>query len=149
MIATGPLGDETWFTSRGEGRPSQRPDLVFIFADDLGWADLGCFGSTEISTPNLDRLAGEGVRFTHAYSASPVCSPTRIGLYTGRYPGRLRAGLEEPMRTRGELNGIPHSHPTLPKLLAGAGYTTAMFGKWHWSVRQPRARGIRRRFRNA
>jgi arylsulfatase A-like enzyme len=131
MIATGPLGDETWFTSRGEGRPSQRPDLVFIFADDLGWADLGCFGSTEISTPNLDRLAGEGVRFTHAYSASPVCSPTRIGLYTGRYPGRLRAGLEEPMRTRGELNGIPHSHPTLPKLLAGAGYTTAMFGKWH------------------
>lgn len=130
-LATGLLGDERWFTSRGTGRPAIRPDLIFILADDLGWADLGCFGSNEINTPNLDRLAGEGVRFTHAYSASPTCSPTRIGLYTGRYPGRLAAGLEEPMRTRAEFNGIPHDHPTLPKLLVDAGYSTAMFGKWH------------------
>src|SRR5690606_24546834 len=100
-------------------------------ADDLGWADLGCFGSTTIRTPHLDRMAAEGVRFTHAYSASPVCSPTRIGLYTGRYPCRLHAGLEEPMRTRDERNGIPHEHPTLPSLLADGGYATAMFGKWH------------------
>lgn len=130
-MATGLLDGERWFTSRRDGRPAERPDLVFIFADDLGWADLGCFGSTEIATPNLDRMAAEGVRFTHAYSASAVCSSTRIGLYTGRYPCRLHAGLEEPMRTREERNGIPHDHPTLPSLLADAGYSTAMFGKWH------------------
>jgi len=129
--ATRPLGDERWFASRATGRPEARPDLLFIFADDLGWADLGCFGSNEIATPVLDRLAAEGVRFTHAYSASSVCSPTRIGLYTGRYPCRLHAGLEEAMRTRDERNGIPHDHPTLPKLLAEGGYSTAMFGKWH------------------
>lgn len=129
--AIGPIGNERWFHSRGGRRPATRPDLVFIFADDLGWADLGCFGSTTIRTPNLDRMAAEGVRFTHAYSASPVCSPTRIGLYTGRYPCRLHAGLEEPMRTRDERNGIPHDHPTLPSLLVDGGYSTAMFGKWH------------------
>lgn len=129
--ATGLVGDERWFKSRDDGRPADRPDIVFVLADDLGWADLGCFGSTAISTPNLDRMAREGVRFTHAYSASAVCSPTRIGLYTGRYPCRLRAGLEEPMRTRASDNGIPHDHPTLAKLLVAAGYTTAMFGKWH------------------
>jgi arylsulfatase A-like enzyme len=118
------------FTSRRGGRPSP-PNMVFILADDLGWADLGCFGSDAISTPNLDRLAAEGIRFTHAYAGSPWCSPTRISLYTGRHPGRIPAGLEEPLRTRKEENGIPASHPTLPSLLAGAGYETAMIGKWH------------------
>ena len=121
---------ETPFTSRGGGRTSP-PNLIFILADDLGWADLGCFGSTEIATPNLDRLAAQGVRFTHAYASSSWCSPTRIGLYTGRNPGRLQAGLEEPLRTRTEENGIPADHPTLPSLLVDAGYETAMFGKWH------------------
>lgn len=130
-FTTGPRAGERWFRGRADGRPAERPDLVFVFADDLGWADLGCFGSPDIRTPNLDQAAASGVRFTHAYSASPVCSPTRIGLYTGRYPGRLHAGLEEPLRTRDERNGIPHDHPTLPKLLADAGYSTAMFGKWH------------------
>ncbi len=126
-----PVGDERWFASRGTGRPARRPNIVFVLADDLGWADLGCFGSTEIETPNLDRLAAEGIRFTHAYAPSPWCSPTRIALYTGRYPGRLDAGLEEPLRTRQDGNGIPHDHPTLASLLVDAGYTTAMFGKWH------------------
>ncbi len=107
------------------------PNVVFILADDLGWADLGCYGATEIATPNLDRLAADGVRFTHAYAASPWCSPTRIGLYTGRNPGRLPCGLEEPLRTRSEEMGIPAGHPTLPSLLVDAGYDTAMFGKWH------------------
>ena len=68
------------------------PNVLFILADDLGWADLGCYGSDTISTPNLDRLAAHGVRFTHAYAGSPWCSPTRISLYTGRFPGRLAAG---------------------------------------------------------
>ncbi|MGD9752060.1 MAG: sulfatase-like hydrolase/transferase [Acidimicrobiia bacterium] len=121
---------ETAFASRRGGR-GPRPDIVFILADDLGWADLGCFGSPSIRTPNLDRLAAEGVRFTHAYAGSSWCSPTRLSLYTGRNPGRLSAGLEEPLRTRADGNGIPAGHPTLPSLLRTAGYGTAMFGKWH------------------
>ncbi len=113
-------------------RPSPpRPNIVFVLADDLGWADLGCYGSTAIRTPNIDRLAAEGIRFAHAYSGSPWCSLTRISLYTGRHPGRLQAGLEEPLRTRADGNGIPADHPTLPSLLKHEGYDTAMFGKWH------------------
>jgi arylsulfatase A-like enzyme len=112
-------------------RPGKRPNLIFILADDMGWGDLSCFGSTHIKTPNIDRIAANGVRFTHAYSASPWCSPARLGLYTGKNPGKFRAGLEEPLDTRAEWNGIPHDHPTLPSMLREAGYRTAMFGKWH------------------
>lgn len=119
------------FASTGRGQPAQPPNVLFILADDLGWGDLGCYGSPTIRTPNLDRLAAEGLRFTHGYAASPWCSSTRISLYTGRIPGRLQAGLEEPLVTRTEGNGIPSEHPTLPSLLAEAGYATAMFGKWH------------------
>ncbi|RBQ16025.1 twin-arginine translocation pathway signal protein [Spongiactinospora rosea] len=114
----------------GKGRPA-RPNVLVILGDDLGWADLGCYGSPHIRTPNLDRLARDGVRFTNAYSAAAVCSPTRFALYTGRYPGRLRGGLEEPIARPGEQLGIPPDHPTLASLLKGAGYATAMFGKWH------------------
>jgi arylsulfatase A-like enzyme len=121
---------EKAFAATGQ-RPANRPNLIFILADDMGWGDLGCFGSLHIRTPNLDRLAAGGIRFTHAYSASPWCSPARIGLYTGMNPGRFDAGLEEPLATRSETNGIPHEHPTLPSLLRKAGYRTAMFGKWH------------------
>ncbi|TDD66420.1 twin-arginine translocation pathway signal protein [Actinomadura rubrisoli] len=110
---------------------SARPNILIILGDDLGWADLGCYGSPEIRTPHLDGLARQGVRFTDAYSAAAVCSPTRFGLYTGRYPGRLRGGLEEPIARPDELHGIPRDHPTLASLLKGAGYATAMFGKWH------------------
>jgi arylsulfatase A-like enzyme len=119
------------FESTRCGCPDTAPNILFILADDLGWADLGCYGSTAIRTPNLDRLAAEGVRFTHGYACSPWCSPTRIGLYTGRFPGRLAAGLEEPLVARTERNGIPAEHPTLSSLLLSAGYETAMFGKWH------------------
>ncbi len=123
--------DERPFASRAAGRPTRRPNVVFLLADDLGWADLGCYGSPAIRTPNLDRLAAAGIRFTHGYAGSSWCSPTRISLYTGRNPGRLPCGLEEPLRTRTEANGIPADHPTLPSLLGDAGYRTAMFGKWH------------------
>lgn len=129
--ALGPIGDERVFQSTGTGRPQTTPNVLFIMADDLGWADLSCYGSTEIATPHIDRLAAGGVRFTHAYAASSWCSQTRISLYTGRSPGRLPAGLEEPMRTRTEANGIPAEHPTLPSILLDVGYDTAMFGKWH------------------
>jgi arylsulfatase A-like enzyme len=108
-----------------------RPNVVFILADDLGWSDLGCFGNTEIETPVLDQLAADGLRATHAYAGSSWCSPTRISLYTGRYPGRLEAGLEEPLSTHSAQMGIPAGQPTLPSLLKDAGYSTAMFGKWH------------------
>ncbi|SCF02965.1 Arylsulfatase A [Micromonospora coriariae] len=118
-------------TVAGGGRPPEPPNILFILADDLGWADLGCYGSTEIRTPNLDRLAAAGLLFRHGYACSPWCSSTRIGLYTGRYPTRLQAGLEEPLTTRAEGNGIPADQPTLSSLLLAAGYETAMFGKWH------------------
>lgn len=119
------------FASRDLGRPPTRPNLIFILADDLGWMDLGCFGSPHIKTPVLDKMAADGMRFTHAYAGSCWCSATRYSLYTGRHPGRLLAGLEEPLRTRNEEHGIPHDHPTLASLLVDGGYETAMFGKWH------------------
>lgn len=108
-----------------------RPNILVILADDLGWADLSCYGAPEIRTPNLDKLAASGVRFTNGYSASSVCSPTRFGLYTGRYPGRLAGGLKEPIATPNEIDGIPLDHPTLASLLKGQGYDTALIGKWH------------------
>ena len=100
----------------GGGRPA-RPNLLVILADDLGWADLSCFGAPEIRTLNLDRLAASGVRFTQSYSTSAVCSPTRFGLYTGRYPGRLPGGLPEPISVPNAVDGIPIGHPTLASLI--------------------------------
>lgn len=108
-----------------------RPNVLVILADDLGWADLSSYGSPNIRTPNLDSLARQGVRFTDGYSSAAVCSPTRFALYTGRYPGRLRGGVEEPIIFPDELLGLPPEHPTLASLLKDAGYATAMFGKWH------------------
>ncbi|TDC44110.1 twin-arginine translocation pathway signal protein [Micromonospora sp. KC213] len=132
MATTGPArGIPVRAGQPGASRPAEPPNILFILADDLGWADLGCYGSTAIRTPNLDRLAGEGLLFRHGYACTPWCSPTRIGLYTGRYPTRLPAGLEEPLTTHAEGSGIPAEHPTLSSLLLAAGYQTAMFGKWH------------------
>lgn len=111
-----------------ESTSARRPNVLIILADDLGWADLSCYGSPHIRTPNLDRLASEGVRFTDGYSGSSTCSPTRISLYTGRYPGRVPAGLQEPIGTEG---GLDPDHPTIASMLRDSGYTTAMFGKWH------------------
>ena len=105
------------------------PNIVFILADDLGWADLSVYGQTDFQTPVLDRLAADGVRFTQSYANSAVCSATRFALITGRYQYRLRGGLEEPI-VRRDL-GLPPSHATLPSLLKGAGYQTSLIGKWH------------------
>ena len=117
---------------------SSRPNIVFILADDLGWADLSCYGRPDYKTPNLDRLAAQGIRFTNAYSAAPVCTPTRVGFHTGRYPARLPVGLEEPIHERTALSaeelktiGIPAEHPTVSSLIKSAGYATALVGKWH------------------
>ncbi|MEV8318084.1 sulfatase-like hydrolase/transferase [Streptomyces sp. NPDC059900] len=110
-------------------RGTRRPNILFILGDDLGWADLSSYGSPHIKTPNLDRLARQGVRFTDAYAGSATCSPTRFSLYTGRYPGRTKGGLAEPIADKSA--GLEPTHPTLASLLKDAGYSTALIGKWH------------------
>jgi arylsulfatase A-like enzyme len=105
------------------------PNIVFIMADDLGYADLSCYGRPDYTTPNLDRMAARGMKFTQAYANSAVCSATRTALITGRYQYRLPVGLEEPLGVR-EV-GIPNGFPTLPAMLKKAGYGTALIGKWH------------------
>ncbi len=119
------------FEALRHGGPPRRPNLLVILADDLGWADLSAYGAPAIRTPNLDALAASGVRFTNGYSASSVCSPTRFGLYTGRYPARLPGGLPEPIGAPNPQHGIPIGHPTLASLLKERGYDTALIGKWH------------------
>jgi arylsulfatase A-like enzyme len=116
----------------------QRPNIIFIVADDLGFADLGCYGGREADfgpvSPVLDGLAAKGIRFTQGYANSPVCSPTRFALMTARYQYRLRGAAEEPInsKSRGSATlGLPPEHPTLPSLLREAGYRTALIGKWH------------------
>jgi arylsulfatase A-like enzyme len=106
------------------------PNIVFIMADDLGYADLSCYGRRDYRTPGIDRIAAQGMRFTQAYANSAVCSATRTGLITGRYQYRLPVGLEEPV-TDSRKVGLPSSHPTLPSLLKAAGYGTTLIGKWH------------------
>jgi arylsulfatase A-like enzyme len=115
-----------------------RPNIIFIVADDLGYADLGCYGGREAPfgkvSPELDKLAAGGLRFTEGYANSPVCSPTRFALMTARYQYRLRGAAEEPISSRDAGNsalGLPPEHPTLPSLLKSSGYRTALMGKWH------------------
>lgn len=105
-----------------------KPNIVFVLADDLGWAELGCYGNTFNETPNLDRMAKEGARFTQAYAAAPVCSPYRAALLTGRHPARL--GIVDYLRPN-SANRLPADLVTLPEKLKEQGYTTGMVGKWH------------------
>src|SRR5713226_1119663 len=111
-------------------QPAKVPNIVFFLADDLGYADVACYGRPDIKTPNIDNIAHRGLRFLQAYANSAVCTATRTALITGRYQYRLRLGLEEPLR--GNLDvGLPPEHPTLPSLLRKAGYSTTLVGKWH------------------
>src|SRR5262245_48936852 len=112
------------------GQPATSPpNIVFIMADDLGYADVACYGRPDLRTPNIDRIATRGIRFLQAYANSAVCSATRTALMTGRYQDRLAVGLEEPLNGRDV--GLPPEHPTLPSLLRKAGYGTTLIGKWH------------------
>ncbi len=117
---------------------SKRPNLIYIVADDLGYADLGCYGGRDAAfgpvSPVIDSLAAAGLKFTQGYANSPVCSPTRFGIMTGRYQYRLRGAAEEPLNSvnrDSKVLGLPPEHPTLPSLLRDSGYRTALIGKWH------------------
>lgn len=120
--------------SRGESNP---PNVILIFADDLGYGDLGCYGSPTIRTPHLDRMAAEGMRFTDFYSAAEVCSPSRTSLLTGRYP--IRSGMVPgPLGKRVLFpesgGGLPDAEFTLAEALREKGYRTAHVGKWHLGI---------------
>lgn len=109
-----------------------KPNVVVIFCDDLGYGDLGCFGHPTIATPNLDRMAAEGIKLTQFYSASPVCTPSRAALMTGRLP--IRSGMCSDKRRvlfPNSAGGIPESEVTLAEAMKAAGYATACVGKWH------------------
>ena len=110
-----------------------RPNIIYIMADDLGYSDLSGYGRKDYSTPNLDKLASQGLKFVNAYSASPLCTPSRTGFMTGRYPARHSVGLREPlvMNKKDSLVGLSPDQPTLALLLKTAGYETALIGKWH------------------
>jgi arylsulfatase A-like enzyme len=109
----------------------ERPNVLFILADDLGYGDLSCYGRPDYKTPVLDRLATQGLKFTSNYGAAPVCTPTRCGFITGRYPQRLAVGLEEPLTRNSPPVGLPLGVATIGTQLRAAGYATALIGKWH------------------
>src|SRR5438046_733695 len=112
-----------------EGQVSRRPpNFVIIFADDQGYADIGCYGAQGFQTPNLDRMAAEGIRFTDFYVAQAVCSASRAALLTGCYPNRVSIlGALGPA----SKNGISDNETTIAQMLKPKGYATAIYGKWH------------------
>lgn len=113
---------------------AEKPNFVLIFADDLGYGDLGVYGSSKIRTPHLDRMAAEGLRFTDFYATAPFCSPSRASLLTGRYP--VRAGVPYVLFPT-ETTGLPQEEITLGELLRDEGYATAAIGKWHLGWPEP------------
>jgi arylsulfatase A-like enzyme len=121
--------------------------IIVICTDDHGWGDLSCMGSPYIKTPHLDRLAGDGIRFTHCYANSAVCSPSRAGLMTGRYPAR--AGVRSILAGHRTASGMPNTVPTLASIFRDAGWATGWSGKWHLGLREgcrPQDHGFERCF---
>ncbi|MCA9263585.1 MAG: sulfatase-like hydrolase/transferase [Planctomycetales bacterium] len=116
-------------------RPGPRPNVITVFIDDMGWADLSCFGGKDVQTTQIDRLATEGLRFTNFYVNSPICSPSRTALTTGNYPARHRITSYLAHRALNNERQIAHwlepDVPTLPRMMHEAGYATGHFGKWH------------------
>jgi arylsulfatase A-like enzyme len=122
-------------------QPVKKPNIIFILADDLGWTDLSCYGSKYYESPNIDRLASQGMRFTNGYSAGPNCVPTRAALLSGQY--QPRTGIytvgsidrfnwqSRPLRPVDNITQLPLDKTTFASALKDAGYATAMFGKWH------------------
>ena len=121
---------------------ADKPNIVFILADDLGWSDLGCYGNGWFETPHLDQLAAEGVRFTNAYSPAPICSASRAAILTGKTPARLKfefvtknepggQTVDAPLKTPPFTLDLPLAERTIAEQLSADGYRTAFFGKWH------------------
>lgn len=114
---------------------ADRPNFVFVFIDDMGYGDLSCYGNPDVATPNIDRLAAEGIRFEQFYVASPICSPSRVGITTGQYPARhlIHSYLNsrERNRDRGMRDFLDPNVPAIARTFQDAGYATAHFGKWH------------------
>lgn len=111
----------------------QKPNIIYIMTDDMGYADLSCYGRKDFQTPSIDKLASEGIKFINAYSGAPLCTPTRASFLTGRYPARTPVGLIEPLTglPSDTTHGLTPAYPSLPKMLATAGYETVLLGKWH------------------
>src|SRR3954466_8455577 len=117
-----------------------KPNFVFILMDDMGWTDLSCYGSKFYQSPNIDKLAAQGMKFTEAYAACPVCSPTRASILTGKYPARLhltdylpgRKIMPDQKLLRPDFHKeLPLEEITLAEMLKNAGYISGAFGKWH------------------
>lgn len=118
------------------GAAAERPNVVVIFADDLGYGDLGCYGSPVIRTPHLDRMAAEGLRFTDFYSAAEVCTPSRAALLTGRYPIRNGMCGDRRVLFPNSKGGLPADEVTIAEALRAQGYATAHIGKWHLGIHE-------------
>ncbi len=139
VVGAGALGLVLWIgaaQARAVEHPAApRPNIIFILADDLGYGDLQCYGHPRIKTPHLDRLAGQGTRFTQFYMSHSVCSPSRASLLTGQYPSRWNLYAHLAWLRSNAQRGMPDwlavAAPSLPRALQQAGYRTALFGKWH------------------
>ena len=130
------------FISFNKSRKIVPPNVVMIIADDLGWSQIGCYGSTFYKTPNIDKLAKSGIKFMNAYSAASICSPTRAAIMTGKYPARLdltdfipgNFPKNKPLLTPEDWQKyLPLKELTIAEKMQSSGYSTGFFGKWHLS----------------
>lgn len=112
---------------------SQRPNIIYIMSDDMGYGDLSSYGRKDYTTPNLDKLASQGIKFINAYSAAPLCTPTRAAFMTGRYSAKTPVGLIEPLTAskKDSAFGLTSKYPSIATLIKADGYETALIGKWH------------------
>lgn len=142
FFGAGLAGLSLGLQTRCSNKKEKKPNILLILADDFGWSQLGCYGSTFYKTPNIDKLASEGKRFTDAYAACPVCSPTRAAIMTGKYPGRLHitdfipgGDYDNKKLTMPQWQKyLPLEEITIAEVLKENGYATAAFGKWHLSI---------------